>query len=201
MGMAGVALLGLAGCDRSAPPEQAAASESAATSSAAPATASAPSADAEFEQLKTVTPVDACATLTPDKLKAVFPDLSFEVHQKVDPQMSGYVWDSRCVYWAGVGTIEFAKDTPTHTVDLFVNTAVSEAKAQANLASRHETATTTRGYQAQPALGADAYTTVDTGVARLFFVKGQSEMQINVSDLNTPNDQKIAKALAIAQSL
>jgi hypothetical protein len=148
-----------------------------------------------------VTPADACAWLTPAKLKAVYPDLSFEVHQKLEPRMSGYVWDSRCVYWAGVGTIEYAKDTPTHTVEIFAATAASDAKAQAKLASRQETATTTTGYQPQPSLGASAYSTNNTGMATLFFVKGQSEVQLNASDLKTPVDEKIEKLLALARSL
>lgn len=202
MVMAGVVILGLAACDRSPPAANEAATEAATLEqSAAPAAAPAASTDAELEQLKTVTPVDACATLTPEKLKTVYPDLTFDVHQKVDPQMSGYVWDSRCVYWAGVGTIDFAKDAPTHTVEIFVATAATEAKAKSNLASRHETATTTTGYQSQAALGENAYAVTNTGMASLFFVKGQSEVQINVSDLNTPNDEKIRKAVALAQSL
>lgn len=196
--MAGVAMLGLAACDRAPPATPEAASPAPANASAMVPAAS---TDAELEQLKTVIPVDACATLTPEKLKAVYPDLNFDVHQKVDPQMSGYVWDSRCVYWAGVGSIEFAKDAPTHTVEIFVNTAANEDKAKANLASRYELATTTSGYQAQAALGPNAYTTTDTGMARLFFVKGQSEIQINVSDLKTPNAEKVSKAIALAQSL
>lgn len=201
MVMTGVAMLALAACDRSPPAadEAAAPGQTAAAPAAAPAAAT--STDAELEQLKTVTPMDACATLTPDKLKVVYPDLAFEVHQKIDPQISGYNWDSRCVYWAGVGTIDFAKDAPTHTVEIFANTAATEAKAQANLASRHETATTTSGYQAQTALGANAFSTTDTGMARLFFVKGQSEIQINVSDLKSPNAEKVSRALALAQSL
>ncbi|TXH72720.1 MAG: hypothetical protein E6Q88_05985 [Lysobacteraceae bacterium] len=192
---ASVTLLGLTACDRSPPtsPDVPAAKAAAATTT--------PSADAELDQLKTVTPVDACALLTPEKLAAVFQNLKFEVHQKLDPQMSGYVWDSRCVYWAGVGTYDFAKDAPTHTVDIFIATSVSEAKAKANLASRHEMATTTSGYQAQAALGEHAYTTTNTGMASLFFVKGQSEVQINVSNLKSPNDEKVKQVLAIAQSL
>jgi hypothetical protein len=198
MSLALIAPIALVACDRAPPAAgDAAAPEQAATPAAAPP----PSPDAELERLKTVAPVDACAALTPEKLKAVFPDLSFEVHQKLDPQMSGYVWDSRCTYWAGVGAIEFAKDTPTHTVEIFVATSATEDKARANLASRHETAVNATGYQAQPALGANAYATANTGVAMLYFVKGQSEMQINVSDLKTPNDDKIRKAVALAQSL
>lgn len=197
---AGVTLLGLAACDRAPPASNGAPAPETAAAPSAAATPSA-SADAEFEQLKTVTPVNACDWLTPEKLKTVYPDLKFDVHQKIDPQMSGYVWDSRCVYWAGVGTYDFAKDAPTHTVEIFVATSVSEAKAKANLASRHETATTTTGYQAQTTLGENAYAVTNTGMASLFFVKGQSEVQINVSDLNTPNAEKIKKAVALAQSL
>lgn len=201
MTAAGVALLGLSACDRTPPSGGEATAPGQAAATAAPAPAPAPAADPELEQLKTVTPVDACALLTPDKLKTVYPDQAFEVHQKVDPQMSGYVWDSRCVYWAGVGSIDFAKDAPTHTVEIFVATAANEAKARSNLASRAEMATTTSGYQPQAALGANAYTVTDTGMARLFFVKGQSEIQINVSDLDSPNTEKVKKALALAQAL
>ncbi len=197
----GFALIALAACDRAPPAAGDAAAPEQAAAAATPAAAPATSTDAELEQLKTVAPVNACATLTPEKLKAVYPDLTFEVHQKLDPQMSGYVWDSRCTYQAGVGTIEFAKDAPTHTVEIFVATSATEDKARANLASRHETAVDATGYRAQPDLGANAYATTNTGVAMLFFVKGQSEVQINVSDLNTPNDEKIRKAVALAQSL
>lgn len=195
---AGIAMLGLGACDRSTAP---AANEAAKEAAPAAAAAAPANTDAELEQLKTVAPVDACAWLTPEKLAAEFPGLKFEVHQKIDPQMSGYVWDSRCVYWAGVGSIDFAKDAPTHTVEIFVATSVSEDKAKANLASRSEMATTTTGYQAQPTLGANAYTVIDTGMARLFFTKGQSEVQINVSDLKSPNAEKVKKAIALAQSL
>lgn len=198
---AGVALLGLSACDRTPPAGGEAAAPDRTAATAAPAPAVAPATDPELEQLKAVTPVDACALLTPDKLKTVYPDQTFEVHQKVDPQMSGYVWDSRCVYWAGVGSIDFAKDAPTHTVEIFVATAANADKAQAHLASRQGMATTTSGYQPQAALGANAYNVTDTGMARLFFVKGQSEVQINVSDLDSPNAEKVKKALALAQTL
>jgi len=196
--LASVAMFGLAACDRAPPAGDSMAPEAKA---AAPAAAGAGAPDAELEQLKAVVPVDACATLTPETLKAVYPDLTFEVHQTVAPQMSGYVWDSRCVYRAGVGTIDFASDAPTHTVELFVATAANEARARANLASRRDMATTTSGYQPQAALGENAYTTTDTGMAHLFFVKGQSEFQLNVSDLNSPNAEKVQKALALARSL
>ena len=201
MAMATAAMLSLSACGGDAPPANDAAKDAAPAASATPAAATAASPDAELEQLKTTTPVDACATLTPEKLKTVYPDLTFEVHQKIDPQMSGYVWDSRCVYWAGVGTIDFAKDAPTHTVEIFIATSATPEKAKANLASRHELATTTSGYQAQPALGENAYSATDTGMGRLFFVKGQSEIQINVSDLKTTNDAKVKNAIALAQSL
>lgn len=196
--MASVAMLGLAACNRTPPAaDNAASAEKAATPAAAPAT----STDAELEQLKTVKPVDACTWLTPEKLKTVYPDLSFEVRQNIEPRMSGYVWDSRCVYWAGVGTIDYARDIPTHTVEIFVGTSASEAKAKANLASRHEMATSTTGYQAQSALGPNAHTSTDTGIAKLFFVNGQSEVQINVSDLKTSNAEKVKNTIALAQSL
>ena len=195
---AGVAALALLGCNRETP---AGGDAAAPPPAGAAAPVAAPSPDDEIAQLKAVTPLDACATLTPDKLKAVYPDLTFTVHQTVAPQMSGYMWDSRCSYRAGVGTIEFAKDAPTHSVDIMIGTVVSEAKAQANLASRVETARTTNGYQPQADLGANAYAVTDTGMARLYFVKGQSEIQINVSDLDTPNAEKIAKAVALAKSL
>lgn len=197
MVLASVAMFGLAACDRAPPATDTAASEA----KAAPTAAAASAPDAELEQLKGIAPVDACALLTPDKLQVVYPDQTFEVHQKVAPQMSGYVWDSRCVYRAGVGTIDFAKDAPTHTVEIFVATAANEDKARANLASRHATATTTSGYQAQDALGPNAYTTTDTGMAHLFFVRDQSEIRIDVSDLESPNAQKVQKALALARSL
>ena len=194
----GIAALALVACNRETPAGGDAAAPPAA-SAAAPVAA--PSPDDEIAQLKAVTPLDACATLTQDKLKAVYPDLTFTVHQAVAPQMSGYMWDSRCSYRAGVGTIEFAKDAPTHSVDIMIGTVVSEAKAQANLASRVDTAKITNGYQPQPDLGTNAYAVTDTGMARLYFVKGQSEIQINVSDLETPSAEKIAKAVALAKSL
>lgn len=155
--------------------------------------------DAEFEQLKQRDPVDACAWLTPDQLKAAYPALAFELRQKLEPRLSGYAWDSRCTYWAGVGTLEFAKDTPTHTVEIFVATPVSEAKARANLASRRERAQSTGGYRPLPELGADAHATTQTGVASLFFVRDGSEVQVNVSDLKTPSDEKIRQALVLAR--
>lgn len=187
-----LAALALSACSGSSVPEQG--------RSAAPS-ATAAAMDAELEQLEAMIAPDACAWLTQDVLRAAYPDLSFEVKQALKPQISGYVWDSRCIYWAGVGTIEFAKEAPTHTVEIFVATSASEAKAQARLASRREGAQSTRGYQAQPALGADAYSTSSNAIASLFFTKGASEVQINVSDLDTPNEQKVLRAVALAESL
>lgn len=160
-----------------------------------------PSTDAEFEMLKTIKPVNACNALTPDKLDSVFPGLKFDLQQKIEPQISGYVWDSRCTYWAGLGTIEFAKNAPTHTVELFVTTPVTEAKALAHLASRHDSAKSQSSFRAQPEVGPNAYSVTNTGVATLHFVKGPSEMQINVSDLKTPNDEKVRRAVALAKAL
>lgn len=169
--------------------------------SATAAPAAAPAIDPELAAVQALTPIDACTWLTPERLRAVHPELAFEVRQRLEPRMSGYAWDSRCTYWAGVGTIEFAKDTPTHTVEIFVNTPASEAKALANMASRRERATSTTGYQPRPELGADAYAVTQTGMASLFFVKQGSEVQINVSDLDSPNADKIRRAVALAQSL
>ncbi len=196
--LACTAVLGIGACDQSAPAPTNSTTAADSPASTPPAAAF---VDDELEQLKTVTLVDACALLTTEKLASVFPGLTFEVHQELKPQMSGYLWDSRCTYWAGVGTYEYAKDAPTLTVELFAGTAVSETKAKNNLASRHELAKTSTGYQPQPALGDNAYATTNTGVAWLFFVKGQSEVQITFSDLDTPNEEKVAKAVSLSQSL
>ncbi len=177
----------------------AASAENAATPVLTPPTA--PSVDAEFEALKALTPVDACVLLSAEKLAAIFPQLKFAQHQHLAPRMSGYVWDSRCVYWAGVGSVDYAKDVPTHTLELFVNTAVSSTKAQANLASRNELARAASGYQAHPELGANAYSIVQTGAASLFVVKDQSELQINTSDLSSSNDAKRQKLIEIFRAL
>lgn len=182
------ALLVLAACGGPSPQD-----------AAAPAAPAAPSVDAELAQLKSVVPVDACAALGPQQLKVVHPDLVFELRQKLEPRLSGYAWDSRCTWWAGVGTIEFAKDTPTHTVEIFVATPASEAKARSNLASRRELAQSTTGFRPLPELGTDAYATTQTGVASLFFVRGGSEVQVNVSDLQSPSDEKIRQALALVR--
>ncbi len=194
----GFTLLGLVACNKT-PAD--APKANAPIAVAKPAAAPAPSADAEFEQLKTMTGVDACATLTTEKLKTVFPELTFTLHQALAPRMSGYMWDSRCSYRAGVGSIDFAKDAPTHTVDIYIGTVVSDAKAKSNLASRAETAKSASNYITQPELGPDAYTITDTGMARAFFVKGKSEYQINFSDLKTPNAEKVKKVIALAKAI
>lgn len=193
-----LALSSLVACGGSAPGDAPATPDPASGAEAAPA---APAVDPEFEQLKSMVPVDACAWLPAEKLAAAYPGLAFEVAQKVEPRMRGYVWDSRCTYYAGVGTIEFAKDAPTHTVEIFVATPVSEAKALANLASRREGAASTTGFELQPSLGENAYSSASTGVASLYFVKSGSEVQINVSDLETPSAEKVQKAIALAGSL
>ena len=173
-----------------------------AASSAAPATpASAPSTDPEFEAVKAATPVVACDLITLDEVSALYPGLTFTLKSKLDPRMSGYAWDSRCEYEAGVGTIEFAKTQPTHSVQVFVNTVASEAKAQANLKSRAELAAGESTYKAQPELGPSAYTNRQTGTVSLFLVKGQAEIQLLVSELKSSNDEKIVKLLTLAKSL
>ncbi len=191
------------GCDRepASTGDRAAATSAPAAAAAPSVTAASRALDPDLEALKSVVPMNACAALTPEKLKRVFPELSFEVHQKLEPRMSGYVWDSRCTYYAGVGTHEFAKDVPTHTVEIFAATSATEAKARANLASRRENATTSTGFRLEPSLGEDAYVVTSTGVAMLFFAKGASEIQINVSELKTTNDEKIKKAVALAGTL
>ncbi len=168
---------------------------------APPPVASAAVLDPEWERLNAVVPLDACALLSADKLEPLYPGLVFELRQKVEPRLSGYVWDSRCTWWAGVGSIEFAKDAPTHTVEIFIATAVSDAKAAAMLASRRETAALVYGFQPQTALGTHAYAIAQTGVASLFFVRGAAEVQIKVSDLDSAPDEKIRLAVALARSL
>lgn len=190
---AAIALL-LSACDPAAPPHTGAAAVAASAASAAPA-------DPELEQVKAQSPIDACTLLTPEKLALVHPGLRFELRQKLEPRLSGYAWDSRCTWWAGVGTIEFAKDTPTHTVEIFVSTPASPDKARARLAQRREGASTGSGFQLQSALGPDAFASTQTGMASLYFVRGGSEVQINVSDLDTPNAEKVRKAVALAQGL
>ena len=191
--------LGLMACNKAPADAPKASTASAPVAAAKPAAAA--SADPELEQLKAATPVDARAALAPDKLKAAFPDLTFTQHQALAPRMSGYMWDSRCSYRAGVGSIDFAKDAPTHTVDIAIGTVANEAKAKANLARRAELAKAAPNYIAQPELGPDAYSVTDTGVARVFYVKGQSEYQLNFSDLKTPNADKVKKVVALAKAL
>lgn len=190
--------LTLAACSSAPSTDQAA---PAASSSAPAAPASAPSTDPEFEAVKAATPVVACDLITLDEVSTLYPGLTFTLKQKLDPRMSGYAWDSRCEYEAGVGTIEFAKTQPTHSVQVFANTVANEAKAQANLKSRAETAAGEASYKAQPNLGPSAFTRSQTGSVSLFLVKGQTEIQLLVSELKSSNDEKIAKLLALAKGL
>ncbi len=190
--------LTLAACS-SEPAKEAAAPAASTAAPAAPA--SAPSTDPELEPVKAATPVVACDLVTLEEVSALYPGLKFSVKQNVAPQMSGYAWDSRCEYEAGVGTVEIAKTQPTHSVQVFVNTVASEAKAQDHLKSRAEMAKGESTYKAQPDFGASAYTTRETGSVSLFLTKGQAEIQLVVSELNSPNDEKIKKALALAKSL
>jgi hypothetical protein len=191
-----ISLASLSACQKDAPDTTNAAPSNSATSKA-----DAQSLDPELEQLKAVKPVDACTLLSPEKLLAIYPKLKFEVHQKLEPRMSGYTWDSRCTYYAGVGSIEFAKDVPTHMVELFVNTVVSETKAQANLASRYDMAKSANGFAAQAELGPHVYAASQTGVVSLFAVKAQSELQINVSDLQSSSAEKTKKLIEVFKAL
>ena len=192
--------LTLAACSGSSTPagDQAA---PAASTAAAPAPASAPSTDPEFEQVKAATPLVACDLITLEEVSAVYPGLKFTVKQNSAPQMSGYAWDSRCEYEAGVGTIEFAKTQPTHSVQVFATTVASEAKAQEHLKSRAESMAGEAAYKAQPEIGPSAYTVRGTGTVSLYTVKGQTEIQLLVSELKSSNDEKITKALALAKGL
>lgn len=173
----------------------------AASTASAPAPASAPSTDPELEQVKAATPVVACDLVTLEDVSALYPGLKFTVKQNTAPQMSGYAWDSRCEYEAGVGTVEIAKTQPTHSVQVFATTVASEAKAQEHLKSRAEMAKGESTYKAQPDFGASAYTTRETGSVSLFLTKGQAEIQLIVSELKSSNDEKIKKALALAKGL
>jgi hypothetical protein len=164
--------------------------------------APAPSGDAEFEQVKKTTPLVACELLTLEEVGRVIPAVQFSALPSKPPQMSGYAWDSRCEYQAGVGTMEISKETPTHVVQIFVNTVVNEAKALANLKSRAETAVSTTRYTPRPELGPSAYTIANVGYVSVFFSKGQAEIQINVSDiLESTYDQKVARVLALAKAI
>lgn len=190
--------LTLTACSSAPSTEQAAP----AASSAAPAApASAPSTDPEFEAVKAATPVVACDIITLDEVSALYPGLTFTLKQKLDPRMSGYTWDSRCEYEAGVGTLEFAKTQATHSVQVFVSTVASEAKAQANLKSRADMMAGESSYKAQPELGASAFTNRQTGMVSLFLVKGQAEITLIVSELKSSNDEKIVKLLTLAKGL
>lgn len=187
------ALWALAACDRATPADGAAQAGTAAVPVATAAV------DPDLEALMALVPVDACDWLGPSQFASIFLDLVFELRQKVEPRLSGYAWDSRCTWWAGVGTLAFAKDAPTHTVEIFLATPVSESKARANLASRRESAQAGSSFQPLPELGADAYVTTQTGAASLYFVRGGSEVQINVSGLDTPNAEMIRRAVALAR--
>jgi len=111
------------------------------------------------------------------------------------------MWDSACSHRAGVGTIEFARDSPTHTVDIYIGPVASDAKAKSNLASRADLAKAAPNYIAQPELGPDAHSVSDTAMARVFFVKGKSEYQLNFSDLKTPSAEKVKKVVTRAKAL
>jgi hypothetical protein len=177
------------------------AADTAAAADAPASQAAAPSTDAEFEQVKATQPVVACDLLTLEKVALVMPNLQFSALPSKPPQMSGYAWDSRCEYHAGVGTMDYAKETPTHVVQIFVNTVASEAKALSNLKSRAESAVTTTQYTPRPELGASAYTISNVGFVSVFFTKGQAEIQINVSDMSSTYEQKVARVLALAKAL
>lgn len=167
----------------------------------APAPASAPATDPEFEQVKAATPLVACDLITLDEVSALYPGLKFSVKQNTAPQMSGYAWDSRCEYEAGVGTIEFAKTQPTHSVQVFATTVANAEKAQAHVKSRAESMAGESTYQAHPDLGPSAHTVRGTGTVSLYTVKGQTEIQLLVSELKSSNDDKIQKLLALAKGL
>lgn len=182
------------------PAADGASADSATAETAAPSESPPSSLDAEFEQVKATTPLVACDLLTADEVAQVIPGLQFAALPAKPPQLSGYAWDSRCEYQAGVGTMERSKDTPTHVVQVFVNTVASEAKASANLTSRAETAVSTTKYTARPELGGAAYTISNVGYVSVFFTKGQAEIQINVSDvMQSSYEQKVERVLALAK--
>ena len=151
--------------------------------------------------MKAATPVVACDLITLEEVSALYPGLKLTVKQNTAPQMSGYAWDSRCEYEAGVGTIEFAKTQPTHSVQVFATTVASEAKAQEHLKSRAESMAGESTYKAQPDLGPSAHTVRGTGSVSLFMMQGQTEIQLIVSELKSSNDEKIQKLLALAKGL
>ena len=178
------------------------AADASAAADAPASQASAPSVDAEYEQVKATTPLVACELLTLEKVARVNPGIQFSALPSKPPQMSGYAWDSRCEYQAGVGTMDIAKDTPTHVVQVFVNTVASEAKALSKLQSRAEMAVSSTNYTPRPELGASAYTVSEFGFVSVFFTKGQAEIQINVSDiLKSSYDQRVERVLALAKAL
>lgn len=177
----------LLACDRTAPPAP-----------AAPTAGAVASEDAELAALQALTPVDACARISLEDLQQLYPQVPFVVQQALAPRLSGYVWDSRCVYVAGQGSVEGAPDAVTQTVAVYVATAATPAAAQSALQSRHALAQASTGYQALPALGAEAYAITQTGAVSIYFVREQSEVQINVTALSSPNAQKLEQALALA---
>lgn len=193
---AALLVLMLSACDRAPSPTPQSPDPASAGSAAA-----APVVDPEFAQLQALTPPDACAVLPQSTLASVYPGLEFELHQRVEPRLSGYAWDSRCTYWAGVGTVELAKDAPTHTVAIYLRTPATADKARANLAQRRQSAGTTTGLTPQPELGDDAFAITQTGLVTLHFVHGGSEVQIDVSDISSSSEDKLGKALALARAL
>jgi hypothetical protein len=184
------ALLVLTACGPGDTPEQ------------APAQGTAPAEafeDPELSALRQVVAPDACQVFAAETLARVFPGVAFEVRERLEPRMSGYLWDSRCTYWAVVGSQPVAADAPTHTLDVFIRTSANETKAAERLAEQHRGATTSRDYRALPELGADAHTTADTGVASVFYRRGASEFQLRYSDLGTPSEQKVQRLVELAQ--
>lgn len=186
----------LAGCARAPAAEESGAAPPSAAS-AGPAAGD----DPELAALQRLRAPEACRLLAPEQLAQVFPGQRFEVQQALPPRLSGYAWDSRCSYAAGIGSIAQAPTTPTHTVDLFVRTPASPEKARANLAERHRQALTTTGYQPLPQLGEDAHAVSQTGLVSVWLVKGGSELQLNASDIQTPNAEKLRRLVALAQAL
>lgn len=180
----------LAACDRATPPAPPAAVQAAATAAANP--------DAELAALQALTPVDACARISLEDLRQVYPDVPFALQQALAPRLSGYVWDSRCVYVAGQGSVEGAPDAVTQTVEVYVATAATPAAAQSALQSGQALAQSTAGYQALSALGEGAYAITQTGAVSIYFVRDQSQVQIQVMALSSPNPQKLEQALALA---
>ncbi|WP_240096337.1 hypothetical protein [Thermomonas flagellata] len=190
----------LAGCARAPAAEDSAAAPPAAASST-PTAGTGAGDDPELAALRRLHPPEACQLLPVAQLGTVFPGQSFKVQQALPPRLSGYAWDSRCSYAAGIGSIAQAPTTPTHTVDLFVRTPATPEKARANLAERHRQALTTTGYQPLPQLGEDAHAVSQTGLVSVWLVKGGSELQLNASDIQTPNAEKLRRLVALAQAL